>query len=68
MSRIILVTNPSDDLPTKYLDSWLYKVINLAKKQKDTFIFELYRKQANKKKRANKKKQANTRINRRSVI
>lgn len=50
MSRIILVTNPADDSATKYLDSWLYKIVNLAKKQKDTFIFELRKKQANKKK------------------
>ena len=49
MSRIILVTNPADDSPTKYLDSWLYKIVNLAKKQKDTFIFELRKNQANKK-------------------
>lgn len=50
MSRIILVTNPADDSPTKYLDSWVQKIVNLAKKQKDTFIFELRKKRANKNK------------------
>jgi len=48
MSRIILVTNPSDDKPTEYLDAWSEQFINLARNQKDTVVFELRRDQANK--------------------
>ncbi len=48
MSRIILVTNPADDIPLKYLDAWLELIIETAKKQKDTLIFELKNEQANK--------------------
>jgi len=51
MSRIILVSNAStpDDAPTEYLDSWFGKIVELAKKQKDTKIFELKRERANRK-------------------
>ncbi len=34
MSRIILVTNPADDAPVKYLDAWSELIIETAKKQK----------------------------------
>ena len=50
MSRIILVTNPADDIPVKYLDAWSELIIETAKKQKDTLIFELKNEQANKQK------------------
>jgi hypothetical protein len=48
MSRILVVTNPSDDRVTEYLDSWSAKAIDLAKAQPDTFVFELRKEQANK--------------------
>lgn len=41
MSRIIVVTNPAHDVVTQYLDAWQEEIIGLAKKQKDTLIFEL---------------------------
>lgn len=47
MSRILLVTNPSDDKPTEYLDAWSEQFINLAVGQKNTVVFELRRNQAN---------------------
>lgn len=47
MSRIILATNPSDDAPTEYLNSWFRKIVDLARKQKDTVIFELKNDKAN---------------------
>lgn len=50
MSRIIIITNPSDDIPTQYLDSWSRELIETAKKEKDTSIFELREKEANRKK------------------
>lgn len=49
MSRIIIVTNPDFDTPTQYLGSWCEKIIDFAKKQKDTLIFELSDKAVNKK-------------------
>ena len=48
MSRIIIVTNPANDSVTEYLDAWQSEVVDLAKRQKDTFIFELNRKEVNK--------------------
>ncbi len=48
MARILLITNPSDDVPTKYLGAWSEKIINLAKQQTDTVVFSLDRKEANK--------------------
>jgi len=48
MSRIILITNPDDDPPTKYLSAWSKLIVEAVKKQKDTLIFELKNSQANK--------------------
>jgi len=48
MSRIIIATNPANDIVTQYLDAWQNEVVNLAKRQKDTFIFELNREETNK--------------------
>lgn len=48
MPRIILITNPANDQPTKYLDSWSKLIIEAVKKQKDTIIFELNKARANK--------------------
>lgn len=47
MSRIMVVTNPSDDRVTEYLDSWSEKAVNLAKAHSDTFVFELRKENAN---------------------
>jgi len=47
MSRIILVTNPSDDVPLKYLDSWTKLIIEAVKKRQDTLVFELKKEKAN---------------------
>ncbi len=49
MSRIILVSNASHDIPTEYLDSWFSKIIELVKKQENTRLFELRKEKANKK-------------------
>ena len=51
MSRIILVSNAStpNDAPTEYLDSWFGRILELAKKQKDTKLFELKKEQSNRK-------------------
>jgi len=48
MSRILLVTNPSDDAVTEYLDAWSEKAVDLAKGQPDTKVFELRRENVNK--------------------
>lgn len=48
MSRIILATNPANDVMTDYIDAWHNEVVKLAKKQSDTIIFELNREQSNK--------------------
>ena len=47
MIRIIIATNPADDQVTEYLDAWHKKVVNFAKKQANTQIFELNKKEAN---------------------
>lgn len=47
MSRVILVSNASHDIPTEYLDSWFGKIIELAKQQKDTVLFELKKERSN---------------------
>jgi hypothetical protein len=49
MSRIIVATNPANDAVTQYLDAWQTEVVNLAKNQKDTIIFELNKEKTNKK-------------------
>lgn len=48
VSRILLITNPADDSPTKYLDAWSELVLEIAKKQNDVFVFELRDQRANK--------------------
>ena len=48
MARIILVTNPSDDTILEYLDVWSSLIVEAAKNQKDTLIFELKKEKANK--------------------
>lgn len=48
MSRIVLVTNPSDDASLKYLDSWTKLIIEAVKRRKDTLVFELRKEKANK--------------------
>ncbi len=47
MTRIVIATNPADDQVTEYLDAWHKKVVNFAKKQTNTQIFELNKKAAN---------------------
>lgn len=51
MSRIIVITNPAEqeDAALRYLDSWVHKMIKLAKQQSDTLIFELQKDRANQK-------------------
>lgn len=49
MSRIILVSNASHDTPTEYLDSWFSKIVEMAKQQPDTRLFELKKEKANRK-------------------
>ncbi len=41
MAKTLLVTNPSCDEATEYLDSWSVGIIEAAKKQKDTLVLEL---------------------------
>lgn len=48
MTRILLITNPSDDRPTQYLGAWSEKIVDLAKKQPDTKVFSLDKEMANK--------------------
>ncbi len=49
MGRIIVATNPANDIETLYLDAWHNEVVNLVKEQKDTIIFELNKEKTNKK-------------------
>ena len=39
--RIIIVTNPADDIATRYLDSWSKRIFDLVKSKQDTEIFEI---------------------------
>lgn len=48
MTRIILATNASHDGPTRYLESWFQKTMDLAKRLDDTIVFELKKDKANK--------------------
>lgn len=49
MNRIIVATNPANDEVTQYLDAWHDQVVDLSKKQKNTFIFELNKEETNRK-------------------
>jgi len=48
MTRIVVATNPADDLATEYLDAWHKRVVDFAKNQPNTEIFELNKEKANK--------------------
>lgn len=47
--RVVVVTNPSDDTPTEYLQTWVQEVIEAAEKLADTKVHELKGKDATKK-------------------
>lgn len=50
MARVLVITNPSDDIATEYLDAWSEKIRDLAMKKKETTIFELRKGDATRKK------------------
>ncbi len=42
MAKILLITNPDDDEPSKYLGAWCEKIIKFASKRKDVKILHLH--------------------------
>jgi hypothetical protein len=47
MPRIIVITNPAHDIPTSYLNAWIFSVIQLFVDQENIEIHELANQRAN---------------------
>lgn len=48
MSKILLITNPNDDRPNKYLGAWCEKIIKLAETKKNIQIINIENEDVNK--------------------